>query len=138
MIFDSSRRGRAESLDDLRLPYSEHEADVAGCELRITLDHSFDLAALRGLRRTVAEAGDVARLELDFAGVRWLDAAALRLLAADLGEMEARGTHVVARRLPDATADRLYRHPLRRFTCTMDELFTDPDRDRTGFLPSDR
>ncbi|MGD8494820.1 MAG: hypothetical protein PVF05_01415 [Gemmatimonadales bacterium] len=138
MIFDLYRCERTGSYDDLRLPYAEHEADVAGCELRIALDHSFDLAALRGFRRTVAEAGDVARLELDFAGVRWLDAAALRLLTADLGDLETRGTHVVARRLPDATAERLHRHPLRRFTCTVDELFTDPDRDRTGFLPSDR
>ena len=121
-----------------RLPHAEREATGAGCELRVFLDHRFDLAALRGLRRTVSDAGDVTRLELDFAGVRWLDAAALRLLAADLRRLETSGTHVVARRLPEAVAGRLERHPLGRFTGTADDLFTDPDRDRPGFVPSDR
>jgi hypothetical protein len=124
--------------DETRLPYAEHEATGVGCQLRVTLDRRFDLAALRGLRRTLADAGSVARLELDFAAVRWLDAAALRLLAADLAGLEAGGTHVVARRLPETTAGRLRRHPLRRFDTAIDELFTDPDRDRPGFAPSDR
>ncbi len=115
-------------------------------ELRVALDERFDIAALRGLRRTLADAGDVSRLQLDFAAVRWLDAAALRLLADDLVGIEARGTAVVVRRLRPGISGRLQIHPLRRYTkgnatdptITDDELFTDPDRDRPGFVPSDR
>ena len=108
------------------------------CELRVTLDRRFDLPALRGLRRAIADSGDLSRLELDFSPIRWLDAAALRLLADDLTGIEARGTHVVVRRLPAEMARRLARHPLRRFTGSGDDIFLDPDRERPGFLPSDR
>lgn len=86
----------------------------------------------------LADAGDVARLDLDFACVRWLDAAAIRLLADDLNGIEARGARVTVRRLPDGLAGQLSHHPLRRFRSEDDELFTDPDRDYPGFLPSDR
>ena len=118
----------------------------APCEIRVSLDDRFDIAALRGLRRILVEAGDVSHLQLDFDAVRWLDAAALHLLADDLVGIEARGTSVTIRRLPPGISGRLLRHPLRRFAIGYvgddpvndDELFTDPDRDRPGFVPSDR
>lgn len=115
-------------------------------ELRVAFDERFDIAALRALRRTLADAGDVNQLQLDFAAVRWLDAAALHLLADDLVGIEARGASVVVRRLRPGISGRLQVHPLRRFTVgnatdatiADDELFTDPDRDLPGFVPSDR
>jgi hypothetical protein len=135
--------------DDESSEDARHEE--ASCELRVSLDHRFDIAALRRLRRTLADAGNVSHLQLDFASVRWLDAAALHLLADDLAGIEARGTSVVVQRL-DGVAGRLLRHPLRRFAVrgdvgarrigdarlTDDELFTDPDRDLPGFVPSGR
>lgn len=125
-------------------PAGHLDAD-APCEIRVSLDERFDIAALRGLRRILVEAGDVSHLQLDFDAVRWLDAGALHLLADDLVGIEARGTSVTIRRLPPGISGRLVRHPLRRFAIgygddpvTDDELFTDPDRDRPGFVPSDR
>ena len=128
-----------------RPPAGQVEAGAPG-ELRVSLDDRFDIAALRGLRRILVDAGDVSRLQLDFDAVRWLDAAALHLLADDLVGIEARGTSVIVRRLPPGISGRLLRHPLRRFAIgyvvddpvSDDELFTDPDRDRPGFVPSDR
>ncbi|MFW6089545.1 MAG: hypothetical protein ACODAB_07320, partial [Gemmatimonadota bacterium] len=105
----------------------------------------FDVPALRALRRTLADAGDVGHLQIDFVSVRWLDAAALQLLADDLIGIEARGACVVIRRLPPGVAGRLVHHPLHRFATERepsadidDSLFTDPDRDLPGFVPSDR
>lgn len=134
-----------------RVPRADRDAG-APCELKVSLDDRFDIAALRGLRRTVVDAGQVSHLQLDFAAVRWLDAGALHLLADDLVGLEARGTSVVVRRLPPGISGRLLHHPLRRFAIGTvddepigddepiadDELFTDPDRDRPGFVPSDR
>lgn len=138
---------------EVRLPRASHSEAGASCELRISLDDRFDIAALRGLRRILAEAGDVRHLRLDFAAVRLLDAAALHLLADDLVGIEARGTSVTVGRLPPGVAERLTHHPLRRYAAELeaeaarpadegrladDELFTDPDRDLPGFVPSDR
>lgn len=137
---------------EVRLPrVSRPEADTS-CELRISLDDRFDIAALRGLRRILADAGDVLHLRLDFAAVKSLDAAALHLLVDDLVGIEARGASVTVGQLPLWVAGRLLHHPLRRYTVETDveagrsaevrladdELFTDPDRDRPGFVPSDR
>lgn len=121
-----------------RMPWTDHATSGASGVLRVALDHRFDIPALRGLRKAIADAGDVTRVDLDFACVRWLDAAAVRLLADDLAGIETRGVRVTVRRLAGEMAARLPRHPLRRFTSESDELFTDPDRDHPGFLPSDR
>lgn len=138
---------------EVRFPEASHSEAGASCELRICLDDRFDIAALRGLRRIVADAGYVSHLRLDFAAVRLLDAAALHLLVDDLVGIEARGTAVTVGRLPPGVAERLLHHPLRRYSVGMDaetgrsadevrladdELFTDPDRDLPGFVPSDR
>jgi len=131
-------RHEERSAHDRRIPWAEGATSGASCELRVVLDHRLDMAALRGLRKVIADAGHVTRLDLDFARVRRLDAAALRLLADDLAGMEARGVRVGVRRLAEGLAERLARHPLRRFTSDYDELFTDPDRDHPGFLASDR
>lgn len=138
---------------EVRLPRATSSRDDPSCELRIALDDRFDIAALRGLRAILADAGDVRHLRLDFAGVRLLDAAALHLLVDDLVGIEARGASVTVVRLPPGVAARLVHHPLRRYAVGMDErtgetadeswladdqLFTDPDRDFPGFVPSDR
>lgn len=138
---------------EVRLPRASRSQADTSCELRISLDDRFDIAALRGLRRILADAGDVSHLRLDFAAVRLLDAAALHLLADDLVGIEARGASVTVGRLPPEVAERLLHHPLRRYTVGTDaeagrtaremrladdELFTDPDRDLPGFVPSDR
>lgn len=138
---------------EVRLPRASHSSADTSCELRISLDDRFDIAALRGLRRILADAGDVSHLRLDFAAVRLLDAAALHLLVDDLVGIEARGTSVTVVRLPRGVAERLLHHPLRRYAVGTDaepgrtarevwladdELFTDPDRDLPGFVPSDR
>lgn len=123
------------------IDYVRTDAPDASCELRISLERRFDLAALRAVRRTMADAGNLSHLHLDFGLVVWLDAAALRLLADDLAGIEASGVAVVVRRLPAGFATQLAQHPLRRFSSDWfddDTLFTDPDRERTGFLPSDR
>ena len=139
--------------NEVRLPTASHSAADTSCELRISLDDRFDIAALRGLRRILADAGDVSHLRLDFAAVRLLDGAALHLLVDDLVGIEARGTSVTVGALPPGIAERLLHHPLRRFSARSepgagesddevrlaeDELFTDPDRDLPGFVPSDR
>lgn len=138
---------------EMRLPRASHAEADASCELRISLDDRFDIAALRGLRRILADAGEVGHLRLDFSAVRLLDAAALHLLVDDLVGIEARGTSVTVGPLPPGVAERLLHHPLRRYTVGLDakagrpsdevrladdELFTDPDRDLPGFVPSDR
>lgn len=137
---------------EVRLPRASRSEADAWCELRISLDDRFDIAALRGLRRILADAGDVSHLRLDFAAVQLLDAAALQLLVDDLVGIEARGTSVTVGRLPPGVAERLLHHPLQRYTVGTsaeagrsaevrladDELFTDPDRDLPGFVPSDR
>lgn len=138
---------------EVRLPRASNSLDDASCELRIALDDRFDIAALRGVRRILADAGEVRHLRLDFAAVRMLDAAALHLLVDDLVGIEARGTSVTVGRLPPGVAARLVHHPLRRYAVGMDQravdpadeawladddLFTDPDRDLPGFVPSDR
>jgi len=124
------------------IDYARMHDSYTPCELRIALDRRFDLAALRVLRRTLAEAGELRHLHLDFASVASLDAAALRLLADDLTGIEGRGAGVVVRRLPAEIAAQLAHHPLRRFSADddfgEDALFTDPDREQIGFAPSDR
>jgi len=138
---------------EVRLPTARKAEGGRPCDLRISLDDRFDIAALRGLRRILADAADIDHLQLDFSAVRLLDAAALHLLVDDLVGIEARGTSVAVSALPAGIAERLLHHPLRRFSAGTDpqtdgsvdaarpdedELFTDPDRDRPGFLHSDR
>lgn len=84
---------------EVRLSQASHSEADTSCELRISLDGRFDIAALRGLRRILADAGDLSHLRLDFAAVRLLDAAALYLLVDDLVGIEARGTSVTVGRL---------------------------------------
>ncbi|MFW6084594.1 MAG: STAS domain-containing protein, partial [Gemmatimonadota bacterium] len=86
------------------MPRTESGTFGVACELRVILDRRFDLPALRGFRRTVSDAGNLSLLELDFSAICYLDAAALRLLADDLAGIEARGAHVVVRRLPGELA----------------------------------
>lgn len=106
--------------------------------IRVRLDERLDLPALRGLRRLLAWAGPMRRLELDFAAVETMDPAALRLLQSDLESMRATGVVVVVRRLHERVAGRLARHPLREFAGGDEDLFTDPDREGPPFRPSER
>ncbi|MGI9037233.1 MAG: STAS domain-containing protein [Gemmatimonadota bacterium] len=106
--------------------------------IRVRLDERLDLPALRGLRRLLADAGPMGRVELDFTAVEAMDPAALRLLQSDLESLRAAGTVVVVRRLRERVAGRLARHPLRDFMANEEDLFTDPDRDGPPFRPSER
>lgn len=80
-----------------------------------------------------------AAVELDLGEVVEVEPDAALLLFADLAALDARGVPVRMRGIASDVRRRLRRHPICRFLGEADredELFTDPDLDRTGFRPS--
>lgn len=107
--------------------------------VRLQLGELLDLQELRLFRaRLVAADVAPASVELDLSRVRAADGAALRLLEADLSRLESAGTRVSLQRVSRRLQVQLHLHPILRFVGDVDELFTDPDLEWSGFRHSER
>jgi len=77
-------------------------------------------------------------VQLDLSAVRSADGAAIRLLDMELCRLAAEGCAVSLHRLPRRLQIQLHLHPILRFACEVDDLFTDPDLEWPGFRHSER
>lgn len=106
--------------------------------VKLTVGTRLDLSEALRIRDSLAGAGRGDRVELDFAGTHALDGDAAVLLEADLSRLERAEARVALHRISRRLHVQLHVHPILRFACGIDDLFTDPDLDWPGFRHSER